>query len=349
MKYFFITASMVGGGTERVISILANHFAREGEDVTILMTANDKLDYTLDKNVKINLITSNTGKSVIKRINRIRVLRSLYTQNKDAVFYSFGTETNLFSILASLGKKVNLVLSERSDPNQCTFKLLRDSIYFFGAKFVFQTEQARQCFSKRIQDRGVVISNPLRDDIPDCYKGERKKTIVAVGRLIPVKNYPLLIRAFAMLHSEYPDYQLQIFGQGEELEKLQELTKQLDVQRDVCFCGFTENVLEQIKTAGMYVLSSDYEGVSNSLLEAMALGVPVIATDCPIGGATSLIQNGENGLLIPVGDENSLYESMKRYAKHIAFADKCGQNAAKVRNENETTRIAKLWKDCISG
>ena len=112
MKYFFITASMVGGGTERVISILANHFAKEGEDVTILMTADDRLDYCLEKQIKCELISTSTSGSPIKRIQRIIKLRNIFKHNKTATFYSFGTETNLFCILASVGLDINLILSE---------------------------------------------------------------------------------------------------------------------------------------------------------------------------------------------------------------------------------------------
>lgn len=346
MKYFFITASMVGGGTERVISILANQFAKEGHDVTILMTADDRLDYALENTVNCELITTSTQGSLIKRFGRIIKIRNVFKKNREAVFYSFGTETNLFSILASMGLNSNLILSERNDPNQCSYSKLRDMVYFGGKRFVFQTESAKQCFSCRIQKRSVVISNPIRDDLPDAFTGIRKKTVVAVGRLERQKNHKLLITAFSKFLTEFPEYELKIYGQGPLKAELQELIEKSQLTGKIHLMGFSKNVLEEIKEDGMYVLSSDYEGVPNSLLEAMGIGMPVIATDCPIGGPDSLIEDGSNGVLVPVGNELVMYEAMCRFARDAMFAEACGKNALLVRDTNKTENIVKLWAQC---
>ena len=343
MKYFFITASMVGGGTERVISILANHFAKKGNDVTILMTANDTIDYELDNRICTKLITTNTGGSILKRLERIQKLRQIYKENLDAAFYSFGTETNLFAILAGLGERVNLILSERNDPNRCTYKLLRDVIYFFGNKFVFQTEQAKRYFSKRIQNRSAVIPNPIREDIGESYQGVRKKRVVAVGRLEPQKNQKLLLEAFQLFHNEYQEFYLDIYGQGPCLDELKRETEKLNIVENVHFKGFSKNILEEIQDASMYVLSSDYEGIPNSLLEAMAIGLPVISTNCPIGGPESVICNGINGILVETGNAAQLAESMCYYAKCPEKAAEFGEKATEIKETNKAERIASMW------
>lgn len=343
MKICFITASMVGGGTERVISILANHWAGLGHDITILLTADRRVDYKLNASIQLLPITEKTNGSFKGRVERIFKLRKYFRENGDGIFYSFGTETNLFAIIAALFTNTRLILSERSDPNQCGYKLLRDVVYSWGYKFVFQTEQAKDCFSRKIQNRGVVISNPLREDVPDIYEGERKKEIVAVGRLIPLKNHKLLLEAFADFVKMYPDYQLKIYGQGELQQDLEILSDRLGIADKVYFPGFTENVLREIREAFMYVITSDYEGVSNSLLEAMALAIPVIATNCPIGGAASLIEDGLNGVLIPVNDKKALVDNMCRIAGDEQFAKRLSANAGKVRVSNEVDLICRKW------
>lgn len=345
MHICFITASMVGGGTERVIAVLANYFAKQGKKVTILMTAGDKVEYELHAAVQLLQIGTQTGGKLSGRMQRIQKLRTYLRKHKNTVFLSFGTETNMFVILAAWGFKGNILLSERNDPHQCNFQTLRNVIYFFGKKFVFQTEDAKRFFSKRIQKCSTVIPNPVSEQLPQKYVGERRKVIAAVGRLDTNKNHELLINAFADFHKKYQEYELHIYGKGELREHLQSVIDEKGLQEYAVLQGFCENVLETIKNCAVYVLCSNSEGLSNALMEAMAMGLPVIATDCPIGGARMLIRDHENGILIPVGDKAALCQAMKELAENRELADKLSAEAAKVKEDYAVDKIAVMWEN----
>ena len=343
MKILFTVASMAGGGAERVISILAECLVKQEHQVTIIMTAGDKVDYQLAPGIKVVSIGGTTGGSMIKRFKRIERLHALFRQNRDAVIISFGLGTNFYTAAAHLGLKNRLVISERSDPAACPHPHFRNMIFNHADKIVFQTQDALRCFPRKIQKKGAVIPNPVSDINALPYEGERKKTIVAVGRLEPQKNYPILLKAFAAFHKKHADYTLHIFGRGYLHDELQKLSLDLAVAESVVFEGYTQNVHEKILDAGMYVLSSDYEGISNALLEAMALGLPVIATDCPIGGSKLCITHGKDGLLVPVGDVKSMEYAMSRIADDDKFARAIGREAVKVRQRFSVETVMEEW------
>ena len=152
----------------------------------------------------------------------------------------------------------------------------------------------------------------------------------------------MLIDAFSIFEKEYPDYTLHFYGKGPLEKELINQVKQLELENKVVFHGFSTKVDEEIRESSMFVLSSNYEGVSNSMVEALALGIPAIATDCPIGGCKMYIKHGENGLLVPVGDEKALAEAMKNVAADPELAKKMSQNARKVREEYSIQRIADM-------
>lgn len=351
MKVIFVIPQMSGGGAERVISILANNFVKKNIDVEILMTAGSNVDYALNDRVSLETVGGETQGSPLKMLGRIRKMSQHFglPENKDAVIVSFGPGTSGYVVLSLMGRKRKLIISERNDPDACPHPHLRNIVYKKADKLVFQTYMARDAFPSALSRKGVVIPNPIRPDIPNVIKGEREKTIVAVGRLEKQKNYPMLLRAFEIFHKDFPDYTLHIFGRGsleEELKKMayEELTFS---DTSVIFEDFCNDVNERVKNAGMYMLSSDYEGISNAMIEALAMGIPTVATDCPIGGSAMCIRSNENGILVPTGDYKAMANAMKRIAEDDIFAEKISNEAVKIRKDYNEDTVSDKWIELL--
>ena len=198
----FITASLGKGGAERVVVELANHLVGIGFEIKIIILCYDEIVYKLDDRVKIiNLakeIKINNGLDLLYK--RAHVLRNCIkdTCTKNEVYIAFQDYVANISCLAMIGLKNLLVVSERNDPLKSTLanKILKKVLYFRANGFVFQTEDAKSCFSKRIRNRSTVIANPIRRDLPKIEKVNRNKEIIAVGRLTPQKNHIFLVKAF---------------------------------------------------------------------------------------------------------------------------------------------------------
>jgi len=348
MHICFITATMAGGGTERVIAVLSNYFIKQDNDITVLLTADHRVEYDLDPKVELIQLGGKTGGKLCGRIKRIWTLRRYLRKHKDTVYLSFGTETNMFLILSAFLMRRKIIISERNDPNKCDFVGKRDLLYPYAKGYIFQTEDAKNCFSEEIQKRSMVIPNPVSDKVPERYIGIRRKEIVAVGRLEEQKNHKLLLESFAEFSKAVPGYTLKIYGKGYLKQELTEYADKLGLGSSTIFADFAPDVLEQIKDSAMYILSSDYEGISNSLLEALALGIPVVSTDCPIGGSRLLIKDHENGILVPVGDKEALTAAMKEIAENSRLADSFSIEGEKIKAQYSVERIAEMWQQMIS-
>ena len=351
MKVIFVIPQMIGGGAERVISILSNNFVKKNIDVEILMTAGSNVDYAIDDRVSLISIGGETKGSPLKILGRIKRMSQYFRlpENKDAVIVSFGPGTSGYVVLSLIGIKRKLIISERNDPDACPHPHLRNIVYKKADRLVFQTYMAKDAFSSVISQKGVVIPNPIRPDIPEAIQGKKEKTIVAVGRLEKQKNYPLMLRAFESFHKDFPEYTLHIYGRGSlenELKRLAYEELQLS-DTSVIFEGFCNDVNERIKCAGMYMLSSDYEGISNAMIEALALGIPTVATDCPIGGSAMCIRNGENGILVPIGDYKAMADGMRRIAEDDIFAEKLSCEAVKIRKDYNEDTVSDKWIELL--
>lgn len=342
-KIVFVIPDMAGGGTERVVALLANEYCKRGIEVAILLFAGHETVYPLEDKVEVVSIGAPSKGSIRVRIERIRKMRKYYQENQSCQIWSFSVMGAVFSVIAAWGQKHYFLVSERNDPNKYDHKRIRNFFYRFADVIVCQTEDALKSFPKGIAGKATVIPNPVDIGGLKPYDGEREKRVVAVGRLQPQKNHKLLIQAFASFVEEYPDYTLELYGKGEQEAELKSLALQLGIEKKVVFCGFSGRVKEAINSAAMYVLSSDYEGISNSMLEAIALGIPVIATDCPIGGSRMYLEDGQNGLLVPVGEVDPLAAAMKRIAKDNMFAGQLGMEGRKLLEKNRVDQIA----DCF--
>lgn len=338
-KIVFVIPDMPGGGTERVVALLANEYRGRGIPVAILLFAGQETAYPLDPRIEVVSVGSPSGGSFLARLGRIHRMRQFYRSNKNCQIWSFSVMGAVFSTVAALGQRHFFLVSERNDPNRYDHRRIRNLSYRRADVVVCQTKDAVQSFPHGICKKSVVISNPLELDISP-YAGEREKRIVAVGRLNAQKNHRLLLEAFASFRETHREYVLELYGKGELEKELKALAARLKIDGHVIFKGFSDHVLLDIRTAAMYILSSDYEGISNSMLEAMALGVPVIATDCPIGGSRTYIKDGVNGFLVPVGDADALSHAMGRLAEEPGLAERFSREAVKLKEELAVSRIA---------
>lgn len=215
--------------------------------------------------------------------------------------------------------------------------------------WTFQTQEQLDWFGTSVGSAKTdVISNAINPDfIKPHYEGVRRPHIVTAGRMTKQKNQELLIRAFSKIANCFPDVGIEIYGEGPEEQNLRNAIKELGLLERVKLCGYTCRLGDQIKDAKLFVLSSDYEGMPNALMEAMALGLPSISTDCDGGGARFLIENERNGLLVPKNNVDALAEAMRRMLSDHEFAKQCGREAHKICGQLAPEKIYGEWKTFI--
>lgn len=340
MKIVFVIPNMTGGGTERVISLLANEYSKRGVEVTIMMFAGDECAYSLDPRVELLCISQQSHGDIRIQWNRICRMRKYFRENRGSLIYSFSVMGTVFSALTTVGKKCPMLVSERNDPRHGRQGLMRNLAYSKAVKIAVQTRECIGYFPRFLQKKALVIPNPVDVTLPTPFVGEREKTVVFVGRLHQQKNPVLLLEAYTEFIRRFPEYMLHMYGKGELENQLKKLSEKLGISDKIVWHGFCPDVRDRIIRAGMYVLSSDFEGISNSMLEAMAMGIPVIATDCPIGGSSTYIRDEENGLLVPVGDREKLARAMMRLASNKELMERLSRNGAMIRKQYPIEVIA---------
>ncbi|KEH99908.1 glycosyltransferase [Clostridium botulinum] len=349
----FLMDYLGSGGAERVTSILVNYFCNNDYIVNIVVCNRNRNDYVVDK--RVNVIFLPEVKSNFKLVRAYKryifLKQCLMSLKSDVIISLCNAWAELRLISTRQTKKSKLIMSERNDPyshpESLIMKKIRDFNYRFATIMVFQTQGAREYFPMSIQKKGIVIPNPIKEDLPEPYKGERKKVIVNYCRLHKQKNLTMLIDAFNIFSKEYKEYNLEIYGRGELKESLKEHAISLGLKEKVLIKDFEKDIHNKIKDSAMFVSSSDYEGISNSMLEALAIGLPTICTDCPAGGARMVINSFENGILVPVGDTKALYEAMKYMHENPKESEKMSKNATEIRNKLATDVICKQWAKLI--
>ena len=272
--------------------------------------------------------------------------RELLKRNKDCTAFGFLIRSNISMLMAAKGTSVKTVFCERNNPVRPDMPRniirIRDRIYHRCASAVFQTEE-EMAYYTRIKGEKAVIPNPLKENLPNRYIGVRRQEIVNFCRLSQQKNIPLLIDAFEMLSEDYPDYTLRVYGEGPEKDNLKAYVKEKHLEDKAFIEEFASDIHERIKDAAMFVSTSDFEGLSNSMLEAMAIGLPTVCTDCDGGGARMMIEDHVNGLLVPKGDKQAVYHAMKEIVEEETLSDRLSENAEKIKIKLSVDNIVKEW------
>lgn len=344
MRLIFVTDTLSSGGAERVVSVLANSLS-EKYQTEVVCLRKMPIFYCFHPRVHI-VFADDYGKGWLGKIWWLR-----HYLREDDVILPFMVKVYCVTLIALMGKAVRVVASERNDPRATKqpWKILRQLLIPRVQLLVVQTQQIKDYFPKSIRKKIRIIMNPL--ELKNCYQGEWNENsdmVLAVGRTDIQKNYPMMIRAFVKLHKTHPEFKLDIWGNRQESEKiiLQGLIDELKASDYIRIHGRTVEMAELYGRAYMFVMSSDYEGLSNALMEALCSGLPVVSTK--VSGATDIITNGVNGLLVDIRDEQGFYLAMDRLISNPEEAKLMSLAARNSRSSFEKERICGQWETLIN-
>ena len=354
MNIVFVVPGMSFGGAERVISILANKLVDRGHQVNIgvfNIEAQNCL-YELDNRVKLDFIKSFRFHPVSNMKKSLSNLENYFSTVHPSVVISF---TNVVASQCSIVCKKNnipMIFSERNDPKKLLHgiknNIFQHVLVHNVQNMVFQTRGAMNMYPHRVQAQSEIILNPLElQNLSSIRKGERENLIVSVGRLAPQKRHDILIKAFAKISDKYPDYILKIYGEGSLREADENLISSLHLEDRIILMGTSKDILAQICNATLFAFTSDYEGLPNALIEAMALGLPCVSTKCSPGGAEELIQDGINGRLVDCNDHEEFAQTMDEMLSNYETSKKMGIEAMKIRERVDVEYIVDKWEAFI--
>lgn len=372
----FYIATLTRGGAERVIVNLANYFYGQGYEVYMVTLEPDEGLYPMADGIKKlvldppkaaakaaqsdaapgNAEDAMEKPGIISRIRaaagRITKVRKLLRETQAQALVSFIGKTNIRAVLAAFATKTKVFVSVRSAPEReyagSVQRLLAKLLFCFADGIVFQSEGARAFFPKAAQKRSRILYNPLSPEyVRELYRGERRNEIVTVGRMDEVKNHALLIDAFSIVAKEKPQMHLTIYGGGDCMEAIKKQVKRLGLEEKVSLPGDTLDIPDKIKDAKLFVLSSNFEGMPNAVAEAFAMGIPVVSTDCPSGGARALVRDGETGLLVPVRDAGKMAEAILKILNDSALEERLRENAYRFSQTLHPDKINRQWQEFI--
>lgn len=349
---------------ENVEIVVLSEYIKKNTDNLVLRQDEYKRSKDIKKYKRLRYLTKffkSLDQRLEDRIRNLRVsekVRKYIVLNEGAIYIPFGMSYFEAVICATEGTSCKVIYSERNAPEKelpsdekKAKRLLNLLKKANGA--IFQTKEERKFYGDYAPNNSAVIHNPVKEELPKPYEGKRKNLIVNFCRVSEQKNLKLLVDAFKKINQEYPEYELIVYGNAIEKNEenlkfaLIEYVESIGMNNCISIVPAVSDVHNRILDSAMFVSSSDFEGLSNSMIEAMAIGLPCICTDCLGGGAREMINDNINGLLVPMQNVDALYKAMKSFIENPDFAAKCGKEAAKISNELSTENIVKKWINVI--
>ena len=356
--------SLVGCGAERVIVNLANYLSDRGHEVKILNYYYSDCPFKLRNNINRCYLYKRQNKAtLIKKLfihfftkaylssvvrNRLRKLKHFIKNNRTDCYLVMLESATIDLLKLRRYITCPIIASERNYPENYP-EIVKKQLYQLSVNadaYVFQTKAAKACYGPSIR-KNIVIPNAVNEDFMNISASvySRRKTIINAGRLEQQKNQALLIKAFQK--SGLSDYTLEIYGEGPLRNQLQEQIDTLGLNNIVFLKGYTDQIKSVMSEASLFALSSDYEGIPNVLLEAMATGLPCITTDFAGGGAHTLIDEGKTGIIVPKGDETALANAMRNILTNRELYQQIAENAKKKIEQFNPETIYAKWEQFI--
>lgn len=351
-RILFVCADF-GGGVGKIIRFVTSLCVPEFEDVFLLHRGRESDNDIPPKGVKEVVVSNQQHKPLpLWRYRQIKDIRQNINKIKPDTICCFGSEMAVMLSLAMVGKKKScrIILAERGDPYTLPriWQILSRWAFQRAHNCIFQLEKQGLWYGPKVMEKSRVIPNafiPTGNITP--YEGKRKKTIVSVGRFVYEKRYEVLIKAFANIHKKHSEYKLVLYGDGPYRKIYEEMVNDLEINEYVEMPGYTNNSMSAIQDASVFVLSSLYEGMPNTLIEALAIGVPCVATNCTPGGPEFLTLHGTTGLLVPVDDVEAMSEAICRIIESPQLASKLSCTGKKIVELLEPKKISKMWIDYL--
>lgn len=336
-----------GGGAERVLCTLANCLLKRGHDITFFCDHKTQGEYTLDPGINLVYLDNGNESFLSRNFTRTKVIHEACKSMGIDVLLSFLRAPSFRSAVAARGTDAAHVLSVRNDPAReypGVARVAARGLFANSDAIVFQTEAAMSAFGDLRVPCKTVIANPVPDSCFIETDSAASHKVVTLGRLSAQKNHELLIDAFAEVARFDKDATLEIFGAGDLEATLQERIVRVGLVDRVRLMGRTEEPSKVFKSAGIFALSSDFEGMPNALMEAMAAGLPCVSTDCPIGGPGELIRNGETGFLVPVGETGEFANALKELLSDGRLRCRMGACAQNAMRGYRTDLVVDKWE-----
>ena len=352
----FFVGSMAKGGTERVVLNFADYLYKQGCEICIITGWTNNNEYVVPEYIeRIDVSLSKeewTNNKIYNVFLRARKRKKILQRFQPDVILSFIRDNNYKAILIGRSLKIPVIVAARSTPEEeySRFgdKLILSILFSYASGIVIQTEKAKEFYPKHLKRKLKVLPNPIGlQFIKERFEGVRNKEIVTVGRLDKNKNQILLLQAFEELKDTFPDWKCILYGDGTERRNLEKWIQQHKLNESVRMEGNRNNIEQLIYKSSIFVLTSDYEGMPNALIEAMVLGLPVISTDCRGNGPREIIRNGENGILIANHNKDELVEALRELMGDGDMQNKLGRNAALLKEKVKPEVVNKEWMEYI--
>lgn len=347
-KILFVVPTLSGGGAERVVSIWANELSKLNCNVFILVFYRVKDEYNLDSNVNVTSLYENEETyHKHSKVSKTFALRKELKKIKADIIIPFIVYVGIWVMLVSINLPGKIIQTVRMDPKYKKHSRLMKWASYLSIVFAYrcfvQNCQQLFFFPKWLRKKIVIFPNPIANEFTDNkkeFEAGRIRKIITVGRLAPQKNHKLLIDAFYDVYQHNKDISLTIYGEGSMQVELESYINNFGLTEVISLPGRTKNIISELLKHDLFILSSDFEGMPNALMEAMALGLPVISTDCDTG-PSELIEDEHNGLLVPVGDKEKLITGIENMISNPKHAIVLGSNARNlIINEYSAQRNA---------